>query len=442
MLEGSNDGGSTYRLIASNSISLPLTRNFGDGTQFLCDETGNNCLNGFPVLNQSWAEFDFLSNTNAYQTYRFSIPTTRGAGADRCEYGEIMFLGVTNSNPPQVFTAQPGTTNAYNGSSITLSATFTGTGSAVYQWARGTNGTYALLSDGGNVTGSHSPSLTINPVTFADAADYRCVATNTLARATSGVARLTVLSTYPNLLSGNSLIGSFGDASGGYWLGSDPTAAIDNDLNPYQNGGSGVLAPSGGTPFVGPVGLVMTPSINGNGSTNDTLVLGLRLFTAGPYYPERDPADYKLEGSRDAGATFSLISSGALNLPADRNAAFGSIDPLQDVVREALFPYNNQTYSVYRLTFNHTKNDSMANCLQVAEVQLLGVLASTVPVLAIQPGGAPGTLTISSSVPAELYSRTNLVLGAWVDEGPINGSVTVAPTPATPVKFYRAGVLP
>jgi hypothetical protein len=226
----------------------------------------------------------------------------------------------------------------------------------------------------------------------------------------------------------------------GFWPNGDPNLAIDGSLIYYQNGGSGPSAASGAPPFGGPVGLVITPITSG-GATNATLVRGLRLFPSGPYNPERDPADYTLEGSNDGGNTFSLISSGALALPAARNDPdTGVVDVLSDSLQELLFPYNNQAYSVYRLTFHHTKNDSLANCLQIAEVQLLGVAASVVPVLSIHPGTLAGTITISSSVPAELYSRTNLVQGNWVNEGAISGSVTITPNPATPAKFYRAGV--
>jgi hypothetical protein len=191
------------------------------------------------------------------------------------------------------------------------------------------------------------------------------------------------------------------------------------------------------------VGLIIAPSVLGDGTTNATVVRGLRLFPAGPYYPERDPADYTLEGSNDGGTTYSVISTGPLALPATRNdASTGNFDVVSDSLQELLILNNNQAYHVYRLTFNNTKNNNLANCLQLAEVQLLGIAASAIPTLSIHPGSTAGTLTISSSVPAELFSRTNLVQGNWVDEGPIAGSITIAPNPAVPTKFYRAAVAP
>jgi hypothetical protein len=175
-----------------------------------------------------------------------------------------------------------------------------------------------------------------------------------------------------------------------------------------------------------------------SGTFRPTLVVGLRIFTADAN-PERDPADYVLGGSLD-GTTFHGIAAGALSLPLDRNAGGYLIDPLM-MAEEEIFFVNHQAYPIYRLTFNHTRNDNSANSLQVAEVQFLGVDASVaVPAVTLAPGTTPGTITITSSLPAELYSTTDLASGEWVDEGPITGSVTVTPNPTAPQKYYRVGV--
>jgi hypothetical protein len=79
--------------------------------------------------------------------------------------------------------------------------------------------------------------------------------------------------------------------------------------------------------------------------------------------------------------------------------------------------------------------------MQMAEMQLLGVDASVaVPVLTVTRGTTAGTITLTTSVPVELYSTTNIISGNWVDEGPISGSVTITPTPGTPQKYYRTGL--
>ena len=80
---------------------------------------------------------------------------------------------------------------------------------------------------------------------------------------------------------------------------------------------------------------------------------------------------------------------------------------------------------------------------QVSEIEFLGVKAGTTPTaptLTLVHGTTPGTFTITSSLPAELYSTTNLVGAQWVDVGPITNSVTITATPGTPAKYYRVGI--
>ncbi|MEO5776278.1 MAG: PKD-like domain-containing protein [Flavobacterium sp.] len=80
-----------------------------------------------------------------------------------------------NVNQSPTVTGQPLTTQTVcpNG---TVSFSITGSGgSLVYQWYKGAT----LLSNGGNISGATSPTLTINPATISDAAtDYNCVVSN------------------------------------------------------------------------------------------------------------------------------------------------------------------------------------------------------------------------------------------------------------------------
>ncbi len=113
-------------------------------------------------------------------------------------------------------------------------------------------------------------------------------------------------------------------------------------------------------------GFSVTPSVG------DTIVTGLRLFTANDAV-ERDPASYKLEGSNN-GMDFSLISEGALALPAERNlGGLIAIDPLTQFNQELFFA-NTTAYSSYRVTFPTLKDAAAANSMQIAEVELLGVV--------------------------------------------------------------------
>jgi hypothetical protein len=79
--------------------------------------------------------------------------------------------------------------------------------------------------------------------------------------------------------------------------------------------------------------------------------------------------------------------------------------------------------------------------MQMAEMQLLGVDASVaVPVITLTRGTTAGTIKITTSVPAELYSTTNITSGIWVDEGTVSGSITITPTPSIPQTYYRLGL--
>lgn len=126
--------------------------------------------------------------------------------------------------------------------------------------------------------------------------------------------------------------------------------SIDNDFGTkYLNFGGDN---STGAPFDPPVGLTVTPS------AGPSIVSGLRLTSANDA-PDRDPAAYKLEGSND-GTTFTLISEGDVPLFAGR------------FTQQTIMFQNTVKYSSYRLTIPKVKNNTAANSMQVAEVELLG----------------------------------------------------------------------
>jgi hypothetical protein len=321
---------------------------------------------------------------------------------------------------------------AFEGGSASFNAFASGVPAPSHRWQKGTNGVYVNLSDGSRISGSQSGSLSISTLNLGDLADYICIATNVSGVVTSDVVRLTVVSTNVDVTMPGDPITGFGDISVGVWANTNPTNAI-NDINTaiYQNGGSGLNAQAGFPPFSGPVGLIVTPSV---GSTR---VVGLRIYTAGDT-PGRDPADYKLEGSNDGGASYTIISSGSLALPDGRADNAQIFDPTVQPMQEILFA-NNASYTSYRLTFEHLKNDNglPTVCLQIGEIELLGVAAPPSAVLSISVG-AGGTLTISSTVNGQLYSTTNLTASSvWKDEGPITGSVVITPQPGEPTKFYQ-----
>jgi hypothetical protein len=89
--------------------------------------------------------------------------------------------------PAPSITTQPASLTRCTGTSASFSVTATGT-SLSYQWRKGTTN----ITNGGNISGATSATLTINPVTVDDAAtDYNCVVT--------GVSCTPVISNYASL---------------------------------------------------------------------------------------------------------------------------------------------------------------------------------------------------------------------------------------------------
>ncbi|MDB6055340.1 MAG: Immunoglobulin I-set domain protein, partial [Verrucomicrobiales bacterium] len=336
----------------------------------------------------------------------------------------LMAVSATAGAVKPIFDTQPAATKVTAGSTVQLTTSVSGTAPLSYQWQRGTNGVYVNVSEGGKFTGATAGSLTINPAATEDSADYILVAQNVGGSTTSQVARVSVLSSTPNILSPSDTISLVGGSAPS---GENASFAIDGTTSKYLNFGNGG---NNAAPFVGPVGLLVTPA------SGSTVVTGLRIFTANDG-SERDPIDYKLEGSTDGGTTFSVISAGTLSPSTARNAGGLTINPLTQVNQEILFS-NNSAYTTYQATFTHVRSDASANSLQIGEIQLLGVPGTaTGATLTFSRETANGPLTITSSAPGTLQSTTELKNSGtvWDTVGPINGSVTVSTTAVQ--TFYR-----
>ena len=77
---------------------------------------------------------------------------------------------------------------AVTGGSAVLRASASGYGSVTYQWRKGG----VPLSDGGTISGVHTATLTIDPVSFSDAGDYDVLVSDSCTSAGSNSASLAV----------------------------------------------------------------------------------------------------------------------------------------------------------------------------------------------------------------------------------------------------------
>ena len=359
-----------------------------------------------------------LTNTNSPVT---SIDLSQSSASAITQTSIFAVSSGTPGGTLPIISSQPVSAKGYAGTNLQFTVSVSGfsTPPLHFQWERILNEATNSLSDSGNLSGSTTTNLSINNVNSGDDGGYFCIITNDTGSVTSSVATLSVLSSLPDVL-------YLGDTITIY-QGHEAEVvenSVDHQGYKYLNFGTSPTSP----PFIGPVGFTDTPQIG------STLVTAMRVYTANDS-PERDPADFTLEGSND-GTNFTVIASGPLSLPDGRNPADGSIiDPLTMYNQEVDFA-NQATYTIYRWTCTHVKDDLTANSMQVAEVELLGVTATPTAVLTITPN-SNGTLTISTTLAGELQSTTALegASTVWQDEGPISSSVTVSPSGEA--RFYR-----
>jgi hypothetical protein len=322
-----------------------------------------------------------------------------------------------------VFETLPAGASIFAGGNVQLTASATGPGTISYQWQREVNGEWVNVSDGGNVSGATTGTLMINNATAAQTGNYRVVASSTGGAATSAAVRVAVVSTLQDVTAPGDPITSFGGNS----PANEPVEnAINNTTSKYLNFGE---KPGGGTaaPFMGPVGLVVTPSAGAS------VVTGLRIYTANDAVA-RDPIDFILEGSND-GETFTEIASGPLALPDGRNPGGQPLDPLTQFHQEVLFE-NSTAYTSYRVTFTNVKDNAAANSMQIAEIELLGEGGVAGPALSISADRAAGTVTISWTGGGTLQSTTALEGEAtiWTN---VAGTSPVTVNMAENAQFFR-----
>jgi len=317
------------------------------------------------------------------------------------------------SNPGNV-TLNPGGTAIFTASAVANVP-------ITYQWQKGTNGLFVNLTDGGNISGSLTTTLTVGTVSDGDEADYRLVATDSAGSANSGIGILTVLSLLPKVTVPTDSITRIN--------GNVPSAAesevhaIDDNTQKYLN----YDALDNGAPFVGPVGFVVRPAMG------RTRVTAMRLYTANDA-TERDPANVVLEGSDNGGASYTLIISNNITMPDGRNAGGLALDPLTQNIRQLKF-VNLNGYTSYRWRVFNVRNNAAANSMQIGELELLGVADTsgkanftTQPAsVAAYSGTSVSFNVVVTGTPTpglRWLKGTNGVYGALADGGNISGVLT------------------
>ena len=165
------------------------------------------------------------------------------------------------------------------------------------------------------------------------------------------------------IIGDNFEVGRDGGAAGvNNWPGAEgPQYAVDGVGQKYLNFGelnSGIVI----TPQAGP-----------------SVATSLKLWTANDEAP-RDPASYELYGTNTplgAGPfrvdTFTLIASGDLALPTSRNT--GGATALDEAnLQKVEFNGNGTFYTSYMIIFPTVKDAALANSMQIAEIQLDGIV--------------------------------------------------------------------
>ncbi|MEY2881323.1 MAG: hypothetical protein RLZZ15_3703, partial [Verrucomicrobiota bacterium] len=133
-----------------------------------------------------------LTNVQAADFATYTVVVTNTAGAVTSTGAALVITGLppTIVTPPTAITRAAGTTAVF-------SVTAGGSPTLVYQWRKGgTN-----LSDGANISGAATATLTVTNVQSADAASYDVVVSNGVnPAATSATAALTVTAAAPTII--------------------------------------------------------------------------------------------------------------------------------------------------------------------------------------------------------------------------------------------------
>jgi hypothetical protein len=182
----------TYEVAATwpSSTNTPQSCHYivahaGGAVDVYLDQNNNTNPGGSTRWN-SLGQYTFNAGT-AYLVTLTTTGSTQGSGGTALRSDAIRWEFRSGVEPPTI-TQQPAARNVCPGGTATFTVAATGSGTLTYQWQR--NG--VNLSNGGNISGALTPTLTVANVSVGDAADYRCAVSNAGGRTDSNPAALTI----------------------------------------------------------------------------------------------------------------------------------------------------------------------------------------------------------------------------------------------------------
>ena len=266
---------------------------------------GTNLSDGNNVFGSATSTLT-ISNVEVANVGTYSVIVSNAAGVTTSSNAQ---LSIIPSLP--VITIQPANLSALPGALVTLNASVTGDPPFFYQWLHGTTN----LTDGGNISGSTTATLTISNVSAANAGTYSVIVSNSIGSRTSAGVVLTVVA----ITTPSTVLTSLYSFSGGMDGGNPNGLAQGTDGNFY-----------GTTSFDGAhgAGTVFQMSLNG-------IVTNLYTFTGGADGAVPDAeliqgTDGLFYGTTSEGGTynfgnlFKITTNGALTALVEFNGTNGA----------------------------------------------------------------------------------------------------------------------
>ena len=424
-----------------------ITTNAGSNATFSVSASGS------PVLTYQWRKDGLaipaatnatltLSNVQTTNSGTYDVVVTNSVGLAT---SDPAVLTVTPASP--TITVSPNSLTLASGSTAVFAVTAEGSAPLSYQWRKA--GT--PLTDGGNVSGAATATLTLTGIAAGDAAAYDVVVTNIFGTATSAVANLTVNTPPPSAIAWN-----FGTTAGV----ADPTSGLPAEISggtvtQGNNNGttalltttsaSNVYAGASGTFNAGAAARIGALNTGAGGSAYFQFILtpvaGKQLAVSGLSFGSRStstgPQAYALFTSLD-GFAAPLATGTLLNnsVWAMQTPAF---PPVTGPVGTAV------TFRIYASNGAGSAAASTANWrIDDLKVTAAAVTPPPAPPAVVSTNPGNGALAVSSLAPITVtFSESVNLGGSWfaitsASTGTVSATVTGGPTTYTltpPVSF-------